>query len=89
MGQSARLDCLAFDLLPHAQDFRPTPAVDVSGREVVQALVIASMIVMIDEVGDGAFEIARKEVVLEQDSAFERKRCADRTLTCQFAMPLA
>ena len=89
MLSAALLDGSSLDLSSPFQDTSGASEVDVSRGQIVQALVIASMIVMIDEVGDGAFEIARKEVVLEQDSAFERKRCADRTLTCQFAMPLA
>ena len=58
-------------LLLHVQNALSASEVDVCRREVVEALVVAAMIVVVDEVGDGAFEIAGQVVVLEQDSAFQ------------------
>ena len=46
--------------------------VDVCGSEVFQALVRALMIVVADERVDLRFEVARQEVVFEQDAIFER-----------------
>jgi hypothetical protein len=54
-----------------SKDALASSEVDVSGREVVQALVIAAMSVVLDEVGDSPFEVAGQEVVFEQDSAFQ------------------
>ena len=71
MGQSSFLDCLAFNLLPHAQDFRGAPEVDVSWRQIAQALVIAGVIVVFDEAVHGAFEIAGQVVVFKQDAVFQ------------------
>jgi hypothetical protein len=46
------LDGPEFDGVASLSDSITAPEVDVSGREVVQALVIASVIVVLDEVGD-------------------------------------
>ncbi len=48
------------------------PGVNVGGRQVVQALVVALMIVVADECGDLGFEVAGQEVVFEQDAVLER-----------------
>ena len=45
--------------------------VDVCRGEVVDALVVSSMIIMIDEGFDLGFQICRKEVVLQQDAVFQ------------------
>jgi hypothetical protein len=67
------LDGAALDVLSPLEDALASAEVDVSGREVVQALVIAAMIVVLDEVGDSPLEITGEVVVLEQDSAFQRE----------------
>ena len=48
MLQPAISDCLLFDLLSHLQDFRAAPVVDVSRGQVVQALVVAVVVVVFD-----------------------------------------
>ena len=48
-----------------------TSEVDVGGGEIVDALVIAAMVVVVDEGRDLGFEIAGKEVVFQQDAVFE------------------
>ena len=67
------LDGLTFDLLSSLQNMRAFAEVDVGWREIVQALMIAPMIVVLDEVGDGALKITGKIVVFEQDSALQRE----------------
>ncbi len=52
------LDGPPLDLIAAFPDAITSPEVDVSGGEIVQALVIATMIVVLHEVGDGLFEIA-------------------------------
>ena len=47
--------------------------VDVSGGEIVQALVIAAVIVMLDKVGNGPFEVAGQIVVFKQDATLQRE----------------
>ena len=46
--------------------------VDVGGREVFQALVISSVIVVVDEGPDGQLKCSRQMVVFEQDAVLQR-----------------
>jgi hypothetical protein len=70
--QAAIGDCLSFDPFPFDQNGLAPPEVDVGGRQVADALVIAQVIVVGDEGGDLGFEIARQIIVLEQDTVLER-----------------
>jgi len=47
-----QVDGSALDVLAPSEDSIAASEVDVGRREIVQALVIAAMIVMIDEVGE-------------------------------------
>lgn len=49
------LDCLFFDLFPFSEDGFVAAEVDVCGRDVVQALVVALIIVVLDECANLAF----------------------------------
>jgi len=49
----------------------PTPEVDVCGGEVVDAFVVALMIVVIDERLDLRLQICWKEVVLQQNAVLQ------------------
>jgi hypothetical protein len=62
------------DLLPFAfeEDGLAAPEVDVSRSEFVEALVIAVMVVVLDEGGDLELEIAGQVVVFKQDAILER-----------------
>ena len=70
MLQPAFSDCLFLDLLSHLQDLRASAVVDIGGSQVVQALVVAMVVVVIDEGADLAFEIAGQEVVFQEDAVF-------------------
>ena len=72
MLQAAIGDCLAFDAFAFKEDALGASKIDVSRREIAQALVIAGMVVMVDEGGDLAFEIAGQVIMLEQDAVLER-----------------
>ena len=65
MSLASLLDGVAFDLLSTLQDARAFSEVDVGWREIVQALVIAPMILVFDEVGDGAFQITWQIVIFQ------------------------
>ena len=52
MVQAPALDGQFLDLLPFCQDNRAAPEVDISRREVAEALVIAVVVVMLDKVSD-------------------------------------
>ena len=71
MLQASILDCGAFDLFSVHEDFLAASAIDVGRREIVQALVIAAMIVMIDEGGDLRFQVSGQIIVFEQDAVLE------------------
>ena len=66
--QASRFECLSFDPFPLLQDGFVTPEVDVRRRDVVQALVVALMVVVVDEGFNLRFKITGQEVVLEQDA---------------------
>jgi hypothetical protein len=70
--QATICDCLAFDPFAFEENGLSAPEVDVSRSEIVEALVIARMVVVLDEGGDLAFEIAGQVVVFKQDAILER-----------------
>ena len=49
-----------------------SPEVDIGRGEIIDALVIAPVVVVGDERVDLSFEIARQIIVLEQDAIFKR-----------------
>ena len=65
-------DGLAFDPFAFEEDGLGPSEVDVSRSEIVEALVIASMVVVLDEGGDLTLEIAGQIVMIKQDAALER-----------------
>ena len=71
MVQAAVLDGFHFDASPFGQDGFATAKIDVGRSEVADALVVAVVVVVVDEGGDGGFEFAFEEVVFEQDAVFQ------------------
>ena len=63
MKQAALFDGFAFDPFPLQHDDVAAPEVDVGGGEIAEALVVAAMVVVIDEGRDLPLEITRQEVV--------------------------
>ena len=63
---------MALDPFAFEEDGLSASEVDVSRGKIVEALVIAGMIVMLDEGGDLQFEIAGQVVMFEQDAVLER-----------------
>ena len=59
MVQAAFLDGQFLDLFPPFDDRGITPKVGICGRHIVEALMVAVIIVMIDEVADLQLEITR------------------------------
>ena len=72
MLQAPIFDSLSFDLFALLDDGFCPAEVGVGGRDVVQALVIALMVVMLDERIDLLFKVAGQEVILQKDAVFER-----------------
>ena len=57
--QSSEFDCVSFDPFTLEQDGLTAPKVDVGRRQVLQAFMVAPVIVVLDEAIDLRFEIAR------------------------------
>jgi hypothetical protein len=70
--QAAILECGSFDPFSFQQDGLGASEVDVSRGEIAQALVIAAMVVVVDEGVDLGFQAARQIIVLKQDAVLER-----------------
>ena len=70
MLQAPVFDGLSFDPFPFQQDGVAAPEVDIGGREVIQALVVAPVVVVLDE-GQLGFEITGQRIVLQQDPVLE------------------
>ena len=69
--QASRFERLSFDPFPLLQNGFVAPEVDVRRCDVVQALVVALMVVVIDEGFDLGFEITGQEVVFQQDAVLQ------------------
>ena len=69
--QSPCFECLSFDPFPLFQNGFVTSEVNVGRRYVVQALMVALVVVVIDEGFDLRFKITGQEVVFEQDAVFQ------------------
>ena len=65
MEQASFLDSAFFDFGSSFDDGCVAPEVGIGGRDVVEALVVAVVVVMIDEFRDAVFEIAGHVVVLQ------------------------
>jgi hypothetical protein len=53
----------SFDLLSLLQDLLIAPEVDIGGRHVSKALVVAAVVVLVDKGADLPFQVAGREVV--------------------------
>jgi len=72
MQQAPLFDGFAFDPFSVQHDGLAAPEVDVSRREVAEALVVTPVIIVLDKGGDLNLEVAGKEVVFEQDAVLQR-----------------
>ena len=71
MLQAPMFDGLPFDAGPLAQDVGGSAEVGVRRRHVLQALVVSGMVVVLDEGPDLGLQVARQEVVLQQDAVLQ------------------
>ena len=71
MKQASRFDGLSFGPFSLFQNGLSAPEVDIGRGEVLQALVIAPVVVMIDKGVDLLSEITRQIVVFQQDTVLE------------------
>src|SRR5947209_945192 len=72
MQAASLLDGFSFDLFPPFENRPAAPEVDVSRRQVVQALVVSTVVVVADELLDALFELSWQVVVVQQDPVFHR-----------------
>ena len=68
MLQAALLDRLFLDRFPFSENVFVTPEVDVRGSEVVQALVIAVIVVVIDKDTNLLLQVAWQVVVFQENT---------------------
>ena len=71
VDQAALLDGLAFDAFSVEEDGLAAAEVDICRCEIAQALVVALVVVVVDEGLDLSIEIAGQVVVLEQDAVLQ------------------
>lgn len=84
------LDGLSFDGFPPFKYSRSSAEVDVSRRQVVQALVVSTVVVVPDELVDAVFKLTWQIVVLQQDPVFHRAVISlDLTLRHRVVRPAA
>jgi len=70
--QAALSDSVSFDPFAFEQDGLAAPEVDVCGREIFEALVVSTMVIVLDESRDLGFEVLLEEVVFQQDAVLQR-----------------
>ena len=68
--QASMLDSLAFDPFALFDDGCSPAEVGVGWRYVVEALVIAPVVVMLNEGSDMGLQVARQEVIFQEDAVF-------------------
>ena len=71
MLQAAVCDGGPLDAMSFGEDCLGSSKIDVSGREVVDALVIADVVIVHDEGIDLPFEISRQIVIVEQHAVLQ------------------
>jgi hypothetical protein len=90
MQAASLLDGLSFDGFPPFKYSRSSAKVDVSRRQVVQALVVSTVVVVLDELVDAMFELTWQIVVFQQDLVFHRAVISlDPTLRHRVVRPAA
>ena len=71
MVQAAGLDGQFFDPIPPFDDCGMAAKVGISGRDVADALVVAVVVIVIDESADLAFKVSGQVIVFQQDAVFQ------------------
>src|SRR6266516_2956648 len=66
MQAASLFDGFSFDLFPPFENGLTASEVDVSRRQVVQALVVSTVVVVLDELLDALFELSWQVVVLRK-----------------------
>lgn len=72
MAQASLLDGLTLDLFALTQDVLGPAMICIGWRNVAEALMIAAVVIVLDEGSDLALKISRQLIVFEQYSVFQR-----------------
>jgi hypothetical protein len=70
MHKAPWLEGVSLDALTLKQDGLPPAEEDIGGRQVLQPLMVAPVVVVVDERLDLGLKVAAQEVVLQQDEVF-------------------
>ncbi len=73
MVQAALSDGVAFNPFAFEQDGLAAPEIDVGWGEIVEAFVVSTMIVILDEGRDLRLKVFLEDVVFQQDGVTTRK----------------
>ncbi len=71
MLQASVVDGLAFDVSALGENSSLSAEVDIGRREIFQALVVSSAVIILDECFDPVLRISVQEVIFEQDAVFQ------------------
>ena len=71
MVQAAVLDGQFFDPVPPFDDGGVAAEVGVGGRDVAETLVVAVIVIVIDESAYLAFEVSGQVIIFQQDAVFQ------------------
>jgi len=76
MQAASLLDGFSFDLFPPFENGLAAPEIDVSRRQVVQALVVSTVVLVADELFDALFELSWQDAlcVCEVDGELTRRQ---------------
>ena len=72
MVQAAVLDGQFFDPISPFDDGGIAAEVGVGGRDVAEALVVAVVVIMVDESADLAFKVSGQIIVFQKNAVFQR-----------------
>ena len=72
MLQAPMFECLSLDPFSSFDDGGSPAEVGIGGCHIVQALVVALVVIVLDEGFDLGLEIAGQEVILQKDAVLER-----------------
>ena len=82
MVQAAVLDGQFFDPVPPFDDGDVAAELGVDGRDVAEALVLAVVVIVLDESADLAFKVPRQIIVFQQDAVLQRLMPAPDLALC-------
>ena len=71
MRQPSQFECPFLDLLPSLDDRCGPPEIDVSGRQIAEALMVSAIVLVLDEGAVLRLQVPRQVIVLQQDAVLQ------------------